>query len=141
MTRLQTHGRLPRDNMSPQFSADQFIETKPDSVSTMGSTSPAFYNPKHVWEKLSPIISQMLSQVYFLVRVRHDHMLHTFSLRPPTTLICRQPVPRLRLLAVRWCIISALLFIRLQASANHAASSMMNFVLPREHKTAFPHRR
>jgi len=47
----------------------------------------AFYNPKHVWEKLSLIISQVLSQVSFLVRLRHDHMLLTLSLRPPTTLM------------------------------------------------------
>jgi hypothetical protein len=39
-------GRLPREHVSPQFSADQFVETKPDSVSTMAgpaqhSTTPS----------------------------------------------------------------------------------------------------
>jgi hypothetical protein len=58
---------------------------------------------------------------------------------PQVSATCAQIEPPNRYSVTR-LVVSALLFIHLQASANHAAPTVMNFVLPRLYKTAFPRR-
>jgi hypothetical protein len=77
--------------------------------------------------KASPIISLTLSQASFLVRASDARF--TPADHPQISATCTQIEPPNRYSVTR-LVVSALLFIRLQASANHATSTMMNFVLP-----------